>query len=279
MKNEQTEEKLLFNFSSAFANMMKQIEETIMNFNEAQKQIAESINQSLNPLKDINWEEVEQSWKKSAELLGRRGWTIPMNMTPGEVIGLSKIQNQNKLDLALQDFYSSKKEYENIKKDILDNQLIKEWKTLLTSCFENYENGNYLIVIPSLLIIIENLAHVLITPRYQKYMAQNTIKRKPPLRDQYKKVKREIESDRTYIIYYVSIAEFLNCVFKAGNFDKNLNRLSIINRDWVLHGRDYPTNWKQVDALRLFNAVHTIIELDFLLEDLEKEVHVEELIK
>lgn len=72
---------------------------------------------------------------------------------------------------------------------------------------------------------------------------------------------------------------FLKCVFKAGNFDRNPERLEIINRDWVLHGRDYPSNWKQVDALRLLNALHTIIELDFLLEDLEQETKEAELIK
>ncbi|MEM5635574.1 hypothetical protein AAHB65_02285 [Bacillus toyonensis] len=46
-----------------------------------------------------------------------------------------------------------------------------------------------------------------------------------------------------------------------------------------MHGRDYPCNWKQVDALRLFNALSTIIELDFLLEDLEKEEAEVETIK
>ena len=64
---------------------------------------------------------------------------------------------------------------------------------------------------------------------------------------------------------------FLKCVFKAGNFDRNPERLEIINRDWVLHGRDYPSNWKQVDALRLLNALHTIIELDFYWKILNKK--------
>ncbi|MEJ9205529.1 hypothetical protein P4W02_29545, partial [Bacillus thuringiensis] len=71
----------------------------------------------------------------------------------------------------------------------------------------------------------------------------------------------------------------LNRIFEFGNFDNNPTRLPMINRDWVLHGRDYPKNWKQVDALRLFNALQTIVELDFLLEGLEKEVADVELVK
>ncbi|WP_413565462.1 hypothetical protein [Bacillus sp. 3P20] len=251
-------------------NANKQMQEAFQKIAELRTHLIESINVFLRPVIDIDWEEFERKEKKSAESLGRRGWTLPMNMTPGETIGISEIEGQDELDSTFLSFYSKEEEFQFIKTHILEHELTKEWEVLLTQCFESYENGNYLIVIPNLFIIIENISHILISPRYQKYLNPNQ-KRKPPLRDQYKKVKKEVETDRTYIICYISVAEYLNCVFKSGNFDKRPARLPIINRDWVLHGRDYPCNWKQVDALRLFNALSTIIELDFLLEDLEKE--------
>jgi hypothetical protein len=65
--------------------------------------------------------------------------------------------------------------------------------------------------------------------------------------------------------------EFLHEVFSAGNFDKNTTRFPIINRDWVLHGRDNPSNWNRVDSLRLFHAIHSILELGFLLEEPEED--------
>ncbi|PGV79306.1 hypothetical protein [Bacillus cereus] len=259
-------------------NANKQMQEALQKIAELRTHLLESINVSLRPVIDIDWEEFERKEKKSAESLGRRGWTLPMNMTPGETIGISDIEGQDELDSAFLSFYSKEEEFQFIKTQILEHELTKEWGVLLTQCFESYENGNYLIVIPNLFIIIENISHILISPRYQKYLNPNQ-KRKPPLRDQYKKVKKEVETDRTYIICYISVAEYLNCVFKSGNFDKRPARLPIINRDWVLHGRDYPCNWKQVDALRLFNALSTIIELDFLLEDLEKEEAEVETIK
>ncbi|PHE73881.1 hypothetical protein COF47_20605 [Bacillus wiedmannii] len=259
-------------------NANKQMQEAFQKIAELRTHLIESINVSLRPVIDIDWEEFERKEKKSAESLGRRGWTLPMNMTPGETIGISEIEGQDELDSTFLSFYSKEEEFQFIKTQILEHELTKEWGVLLTQCFESYENGNYLIVIPNLFIIIENISHILISPRYQKYLNLNQ-KRKPPLRDQYKKVKKEVETDRTYIICYISVAEYLNCVFKSGNFDKRPARLPIINRDWVLHGRDYPCNWKQVDALRLFNALSTIIELDFLLEDLEKEEAEVETIK
>ncbi|MCQ6520961.1 hypothetical protein NPX90_05390 [Bacillus paranthracis] len=256
---------------SEFTETNRAIQEMVRKFGEAQRVLWESISESVSSILDIDWEEIERPHKEAAESLAQKGWTLPMNMDIEEIFALSQVESQEELDSSFQTFYSNEKEYQHIKTDILNHALIKEWKGLLLQCFDNYEKGHYLITIPNLFIIIENLVHLLISPRYQKYITTNKRTRKPPLRDQYKEVQKEIESDRTYIIYYVSVAVFLNCVFKAGNFDRNPERLEIITRDWVLHGRDYPGNWKQVDSLRLFNAIHTITELDFLLEDLEKE--------
>lgn len=226
----------------------------------------EEVRGSFIPLLEIDWSEVERDWKDAAEKLASNGWTLPMNMTPVEIVKLSNINSLEELDKAFEDFYSTD-EYERIKVDILEHKLAEEWKELLKQCFDNYEKGTHSIAIPNLFIVIENIAHILISPRFQKYITSNKNKRKPPLREQYTTVKQEIEQDRTYLIIYVSVMTFLHEVFKAGNFDKNTTRYQIINRDWVLHGRDNPSNWKRADALRLFLAVHSILELDFLLEE------------
>ncbi|EJR17887.1 hypothetical protein LKL81_24275 [Bacillus paranthracis] len=258
--------------------LMREIGQMGQKLVEAQMHIWESISESLSSLHDIDWEDVEQSNKEAAESLAQKGWTLPMNMDIEEIFTLSQVESQEEVDSSFHVFYSNEKEYQNIKTDILKHELIKEWRGLLSQCFDSYEKGHYLIVIPSLFIVIESLANMLISPRFQKYITTE-MKKKPSLRVQFKKVKREIEDDKTNIIIYVSVMEFLYSVFRVGNFDKNTSRFQIINRDWVLHGRDYPNNWTQVDALRLFNAIHTIIQLDFLLEDLEREEAEAESIK
>ncbi|MDZ4443504.1 hypothetical protein ORM30_24075 [Bacillus cereus] len=269
---------LKMDFAAEFTETNRVIQEMVQKLGEVQRSIWESISESLSSLRDVDWGEIERLHKEAAESLAQKGWTIPMNMATSDIIELSEIQDQNELDLLFQEFYKIEENYLYVKSAVLEHQLAQEWKELLIQCFDNYERENYLIAIPNLFIIIENIGHILISPRFQKYIDPK-IKRKPALRNQYDKVKQEIEDDRTYIIYYVSVAEFFKSVFKGGNFDKNSTRLPIINRDWVLHGRDYPKNWKQVDALRLFNALQTIVELDFLLEGLEKEAVDVELVK
>ncbi|PEY74459.1 hypothetical protein [Bacillus thuringiensis] len=269
---------LKMNFAAEFTETNRVIQEMVQKLGEVQRSIWESISESLSSLRDVDWEEIERLHKEAAESLAQKGWTIPMNMATSDIIELSEIQDQNELDRIFQEFYKIEENYLYVKSAVLEHKLAQEWKELLIQCFDNYERENYLIAIPNLFIIIENIGHILISPRFQKYIDPK-IKRKPALRNQYDKVKQEIEDDRTYIIYYVSVAEFFKSVFKGGNFDKNSTRLPIINRDWVLHGRDYPKNWKQVDALRLFNALQTIVELDFLLEGLEKEAADVELVK
>ncbi len=234
--------------------------------------LEEAWRETIAPLAEINWGKLEKDWKDAGEILASKGWTLPMNMTPGETIELSKFESQEDLDKAFEDYYSTVNEFELMKKDILEHEFIEEWKGLLEQCFDNYENGNHLIIIPNLFIVIENLAHMLITPRFQKYIASNKGKRRPPLRDQYTTVRQEFEQDKIDLIIYVSVMKFLHEVFKAGNFDKNTTRFRIINRDWVLHGRDNPSNWKRADALRLFHAIHSILELDFLLVESEEKV-------
>lgn len=101
----------------------EKIQEAFQKIAEIRMQLIESINVSLGPLLDIDWEDFERKEKKSAEVLGRRGWTLPMNMTPGETIGLSEIKDQDELDLTLLDFYSREEEFQFIKTNILEHEL------------------------------------------------------------------------------------------------------------------------------------------------------------
>ncbi|PGW22242.1 hypothetical protein [Bacillus cereus] len=263
------EENMKLLKSDIFADLIKL-------FSDLGKQYSQLLKEALKPLQNIDLQGLEKEWKEAAESLARKGWTIPMNMDIEEIFELSQIEDKAVIDSSFQTFYSKEKEFQFIKTNILEYELINGWKELLEQCFENYEKGNYLIVIPNLFIIIENISNILISPRYQKYLNHN---KRTSLRTKYKKVQQDIDSNSVYIIFYVSVAEFLSEAFAFGDFDNNPIRLPMINRDWVLHGRDDPKNWKQVDALRLFNALQTIVELDFLLKDLEKEAADVELVK
>ncbi|HFJ9454131.1 TPA: hypothetical protein ACGW67_005453 [Bacillus tropicus] len=242
---------------------------------EFQSHIDDIIKNVFSLIENNDWNEIQILWKEAAERLGEKGWALPMLMSVEEIIETSRIGDLKRIDNRILEFYSDKNIQERMKQDILECTMYEDWKELLKQCFDSYERENHLIIIPSLFIIVESITSQLISPRLEKYITTNKARRKPPIRDQYTLVKPEIEEDKLNIIIYVSILMFLKSVFRKGDFDKNKERFPIINRDWVLHGRDYPANWNKADALRLFIALHTIIELDFLIEDLEKEEEAE----
>ncbi len=52
-----------------------------------------------------------------------------------------------------------------------------------------------------------------------------------------------------------SIAAFVGRLFLFSEFSGDCP--PTINRHWILHGKAAP-NWKKVDALKLFQAIHTV---------------------
>ncbi|MCP1122944.1 hypothetical protein NKR74_06280 [Bacillus sp. 3103sda1] len=252
-------------FMDEFLEKITTPERIISEFDESNKRLYNAINEAIteisSPLKNIDWDAVMRTWVESAEKLGERGWTFPLSMTPGEVVEISDAED---IDAEIEEYFSHNNgyAYTRMKRDVLDHKLVESWKSLLEQCFNSYENGNYLVAIPNLLIIVEGIARMLISEKFEKYKT----KQRTSLREQYKKVREDVPTDRMYVVAYVSVVGFLNQVFQQGNFDRNPTRFPIINRDWVLHGKDAPSNWKKVDALRLFNAIYSLTVVYFLIE-------------
>ncbi|OOR57142.1 hypothetical protein BGP34_14975 [Bacillus mycoides] len=238
------------------ANFGKQINNVV---DEARKEL-------FSHLSDIDWDEIRKTWRESAEKLGEKGWTTPMSMTPREVVEFSEIED---IDTAMEEYfnYDNGYAYTRMKREVLDHKFVESWKGLLEQCFNSYENGNYLVAIPNLFIIVEGIARMLISQKFEKHKTG----RRTSLKNQYETVRGDVSQedetkDRVYLVVYVSIVGFLKQVFQQGKFDKNPTRFPIINRDWVLHGKDIPSNWKKADALRLFNAIYSFTAVEFLLE-------------
>ncbi|QWH42885.1 hypothetical protein EXW53_26795 (plasmid) [Bacillus mycoides] len=244
----------------------------LKDFNDVSRQMYDAINAATKDfakqLDELDWNGIMKDCKESAEKLGERGWTVPLCMTPGEIVECSKTQD---IDTAMEKYFSNEREYSRMKRDVLNHKLVRNWKVLLKQCFNSFENGNYLVTIPNLFIILEGIARMLISQKFEKNQTAN----RTSLKNQYKKVSEDLyqedeTKDRVYLVAYVSVLGFLNQVFQQGNFDKNPTRFSIINRDWVLHGKDNPDNWEKVDALRLFNAIYSLTAVGFLLKKSEE---------
>ncbi|WIG43107.1 DUF948 domain-containing protein [Bacillus toyonensis] len=251
---------------------VKDVNQTVKDVVDMSRELHDAINEATKELssqiRDIDWDETMRTWRESAEKFGERGWTFPLSMTPGEVVDFSEIED---IDTAMEEYFSHDNgyAYARMKRDVLDHKIVEGWKDLLEQCFNNYENESYLVAIPNLFIIVEGIARMLISGKFEKYKKAY---RRPKVYTQFKVVREEVSTDRVYLVVYVSVLSFLNEVFKDGKFDENPTRFPIINRDWVLHGKDTPSNWKKVDALRLFNAIYSFTAVDFLLEEPKEQL-------
>ncbi|MGG0277787.1 hypothetical protein [Bacillus rhizoplanae] len=213
-------------------------------------------------IKRINWDKTTEAWKESARQLARRGWTCPPSMTIHEVYQINELRYNNQVNKEIAKHYAETDFYERMKETILESELLKEWRVLLIQCFKNYEADTYQITIPSLFSVIEGFAYKLIYPRFKKY---ETPDEDMSLARKYGEVKQEMENGSIRWVLFVSAQEFIRLTFKFANFDER--RPFVINRNWVLHGRDNPSQWRKVDALRLFNALYTFTTLKFLLKN------------
>jgi hypothetical protein len=246
-------------------HVQQTMQENIKKILEFSEYVNKVIAASLAPLREINWDELEKGWLNMAEGLAIKGWTTPLNMDVDRMFELAAIKKQYKVDKAFIEFYADKDNFKELKDTLLEHKLLNEWNGLLKQCLENYEKGNYLIVIPSLFTIIEGFAHKLIFPRFK---ISDKTDENISLSRKYETVRSEVLEDSVTLAYYASAQVFIRMAFKFAGFDKeDARRPFLINRNWVLHGRDNPSLWKRVDALRLFNAISTLTVLDFLLEE------------
>jgi hypothetical protein len=194
--------------------------------------------------------------EESVVKLSNLGWTIPPYLTPREAQELLQLGNVKELDDFFDGFYSEdeEKEFNRLAADLLRNRHLDKWRPLIRECIDAYRRKNHIVTIPSLLTIIEGaIAQIfgasgiriiqLCNNKYSEY-DEGSVKR----------------------VVWKSIHSFVSNIFTKQNFDEE--RLELINRHWILHGRDVLT-WTKADSLRLFQALHTLGLVTNIREELK----------
>ncbi|QNF29634.1 hypothetical protein [Metabacillus elymi] len=253
-----------FESSSRFSEKIASISNFIGQLGKAAYKFSKALSKALAPLFEIDWESVGREWVEMAEAMAQKGWTIPTNIGINELLDVIELDSQLEVDNYYKEFYSDEKNYLLLKDNIINHQLLSEWQVILEQCFENFEKGNHVIIIPSLFTVLEGLSHKLIYPKFKPH---ETKKRKS-LPKQFETVRAELTESNIDLAFYASAQVFITQAFRFAAFEEDgRERPFLINRNWVLHGRDIPSQWKDIDALRLFNALDTLTILEFLLEE------------
>lgn len=272
LENEKTLEKptgepdtlakyIVENYPEFAPKLRKNIQAAARGLEDFSRMVLASLSQVIVPLSKIDWNKVNETWIITAENIGKMGWTIPTHMDLNSMIDIAEIENVEEMDQAFANFYSIEENYAQMRESLLQHDSLNQWKSLLNQCFENYEKKNHEIAIPSLFLILEGFSHHLL---YPTYLENNPKKPKASLNEKYSVVRATADEDSIDMVFYASAQFFINKAFKFANFEsKDAKRPLLINRNWVMHGHDNVSEWKDIDALRLFNAIHTLTILDF----------------
>jgi hypothetical protein len=179
--------------------------------------------------------------------LASGGWTVPLHLTPAETRQLLH-DARSDLDAALVKCYSEEDGavFDRITAELGDSSVMAGWQPLLDQCVAAYRSGSYHITIPSLFAMLEGI--VVSAGGQGKVLNACGAWMNAAAKNSWTRVMRR------------SVHTFLKKAFSGGE-DFVGPRPTVINRHWVLHGRDRPAQWRQADALRLFTAVHATAQL------------------
>lgn len=199
---------------------------------------------------DFSGLDLEDSVRKGFRTMASRGWTIQMSLTPRDLEELAN-QTPAEADEFFVAFYTDDNfaALRGVREELTRRPALAQWRALLEECFESFESGRHLIVIPALLSIIEGViasaGQGLTSQRVRLFhvCAENA--------------KKSTTNFMTAEMW-TSMALFLEKLFQPAPFDGS--KPVFINRHWILHGRD-SASWTVADALRLFNALQTVDSL------------------
>lgn len=180
---------------------------------------------------------------KRSEELANKGWLIAPSMDFGILTDLLKIED---IDGYYIKYYEIEDNYNLLKCGIMNCDLYSNFKPLLDEIFQCYENGLYKVIIPSALSVIEGgIAELTESNKYGRRLLRDI------------KNIEEIKKEGTVVyIFYNAIYVYLDNIFENYNFDNE--RKNLLNRNWVLHGKDNPNIWKKVDAVILLNTLYSL---------------------
>lgn len=186
------------------------------------------------------------------DILAEMGWMISPDWTFPIIEKLLETENQEKVDDLLYFGYYTCDDNEELNElfALLQDDksgLLSRWRPLINDCISSYRSGYYRVCLPSLISVIEG---VLAMQCGNGDKTRNILKF---LDDQIDKCKK----DSVNKMIWISSRAFIDKLFSYHNF--NDERMPLINRHWVEHGRDECNHWKEIDAIRLFNALRCIV--------------------
>lgn len=212
-----------------------------------QKSITEMLQQVAESVKQTD-EVVRLSTIRLSEL----GWTVPHWLDIHQVAELGT-STAEEVDRRFEEIYLSgpTPQLDRAIEELSSSLHLEKWHPLLIQTFSAIKRNEFLVAIPALISILEG------------FVAQIAVQSKPSLireTNAHQLAKELIPKDANNITYVLrnSTAAFIVKLYQHSDFSGAPP--AFINRHWILHGRA-SSDWKPVDAIRLVNAMGTLVWL------------------
>jgi hypothetical protein len=224
---------------------------------KAQEEFHRVVAASLETVQVIDVDGLAKRAVSDAIILADCGWTTPDWLTLREHHELARM-NAQELDEAFQEMYlsDSRSKLDFVRSNLESDSSTEKWRNLIHQLFDCLDRNEHVIAIPALFVLLEALV--------AEYLAKGD--KELILKTNPAKIFRGARAQAVSVgtvrpMIAASAGRFLDCLYAPSRFDGQPP--SLINRHWVMHGRD-ASNWSLADALRLLNAVGT---LHWLLSD------------
>jgi hypothetical protein len=179
--------------------------------------------------------------------LAEYGWTLPMTMSPRGMFVILEEGSQDLVDHRLDNFYVDG-ELERLRMGVARSPLIERHALLLQQCGSAFDRGEFALCVPALLTVLEG-ALAELDPNV--WSTKGRIK--------FFEEKSASPSLSIKGIAWKSLSIFCGSMYE--NVPFHSKQPATLNRNWILHGRSSPKDWRRVEVIRLYNALNTLASI------------------
>ncbi|MCK4842349.1 MAG: hypothetical protein KAT04_10805 [Methylococcales bacterium] len=181
--------------------------------------------------------------------LSQVGWSLPIILTFSELREFSEYSYGDKnTDKWFSKYYLSNdsKCFHSLVKTVIANDEMKEWRPLIKECYESFNSGQRLVIIPSLISVIEG-----VLAKKLGIIRSKQIRIIAPTKSMIEKS----HPSKLHKLVWESLSHTVEILYAPSDFSSD--KPPQMNRHWVLHGRDC-SQWTHIESLKLFNFLGTL---------------------
>jgi hypothetical protein len=179
----------------------------------------------------------------SGRRIGEAGWTFPLDATFREVDEMWRRAELEGIDVVFSHFLEEPATFQKMRSRLIEGTELTFWRPLIEQSFGAYEAGLYLVVVPAMLTVFEGCLT-------QAGGMDAWVKTRT--KELTRQLRAAAAPGSLELARWTCLEAFVSRLYASHSFE--VTRPTIINRHWILHGRDAPV-WDKTDCLRLFQAV------------------------